>query len=1203
MRITKISILNLNSIRSPGGGPQIIDLENPKLSRSGIFAIVGDTGSGKTTILDAISLALYGKTGRNHQDEIMNRESGSCFAEVEFESKGIYYRAKYARHRSKNKSDGKLQTARYEISRLPENDLIAGPRKKDVLNKIEEITGLGYEQFRRSVILEQGEFARFLKSNEGERGDLLERITGTESYSTISKAAFEKSAIEKRHLMDQEILLKGLEILDEEAEQELKHIKNEKLKLLGDAAILEKQFLSQLSWYEEWEKYKKEEEQAKHELTTINQKYISYKFQFDQILHHEKALAFKPMIDEIYYHKGEIVKRREEKEKLDQQIDKLAKDFKLQELEFKKLHEEFVQIQQKSAEFEVIWSSVKKLDTELFNLNKSSTKSAKEIEKLENELNNIAGEKHELQKKTEQNKKEINQVITWLEKNNIDAEIGMDINAIEMLFFQIKQKEDQIQEYLNSQINKKEKSGILKVKKEKQHKNQLELQTSVEEMRIEFAKIAQSDTDKSRATVLDQLFDQHQKLQASLSEVAILEQKWQSYEGLKKRALDLDERSKDIRLKLEDTKKKLPQLEKSREKAEDYFRDKQKIFDLQQKVKNYEEERKRLVPGERCPLCLSKTHDLEYHWEIDQAKEARDEASKNLRKLETTILEFTTQIETLIKQKNELILDRDSIQKEIQQFSKWHQNVKQKSLPQPISTQNIAYHRNKIEAQLKGLNKRMSALRKLDDTLNLKEKELNRLNQAIALISQELYQLNSEAKELLDRMEKIHPNIDRDKKDLDLILAKYKVEFNRPELISHLHDRMDAFDGFLARKEAAVNEDQMFQQAIKYIVEKEDVTLNRIHLEKQEYQELQHTISRIRTERNALFGIKDPDKEKMDFQRLLDQKQLHSKEQLNHIQDLQVQIVEKQVTSVNLGKEINNYSKRITELESNVKVKLKESEFGSLEELHSVFLPDDVFNELKLIKSELEDSMVGKNALLKNIAEQMKGLQKRAKPTLEKVFLQTELAGIRQQQEILNQDIGAILAKIQNNETLKKRARHQLDEIKGQKKEWMRWEQLNELIGQKDGKKFKKFAQSITLNQLVHLANKYLIQLNPRYTIKKDTRKDLELNIIDLYQANQQRPMHTLSGGESFLVSLSLALGLSDLAGRNTQIKSLFIDEGFGTLDERTLDVAIQTLENLRNMGKTIGIISHVPALKERISAQIQVIKKGGGRSEINIVA
>jgi len=126
--------------------------------------------------------------------------------------------------------------------------------------------------------------------------------------------------------------------------------------------------------------------------------------------------------------------------------------------------------------------------------------------------------------------------------------------------------------------------------------------------------------------------------------------------------------------------------------------------------------------------------------------------------------------------------------------------------------------------------------------------------------------------------------------------------------------------------------------------------------------------------------------------------------------------------------------------------------------------------------------------------------------------------------------------------------------------------------------------------------------LNGRYLIHKPNDRDLALEIIDQHQANNIRSIHTLSGGESFLVSLALALGLSDLAGRNTQIKSLFIDEGFGTLDESALDLAISTLENLQSKGKRIGVISHVPALKERIGTQIQLQKRGSGFSGLEIV-
>ena len=177
-----------------------------------------------------------------------------------------------------------------------------------------------------------------------------------------------------------------------------------------------------------------------------------------------------------------------------------------------------------------------------------------------------------------------------------------------------------------------------------------------------------------------------------------------------------------------------------------------------------------------------------------------------------------------------------------------------------------------------------------------------------------------------------------------------------------------------------------------------------------------------------------------------------------------------------------------------------------------------------------------------------------------------------------------------------------LRQIDLQRNTYNRWMALYDLIGSSDGKKFRVFAQGLTLQKLVQLANAHLENLFGRYLIIKRPGEDLELDIVDTYQADNIRSMHTLSGGESFLVSLALALGLSDLAGKNANIKSLFIDEGFGTLDEQALDLALNTLENLQAKGKTIGIISHVKELKERISTQVKVVKRGGGISHVEVV-
>jgi DNA repair protein SbcC/Rad50 len=155
------------------------------------------------------------------------------------------------------------------------------------------------------------------------------------------------------------------------------------------------------------------------------------------------------------------------------------------------------------------------------------------------------------------------------------------------------------------------------------------------------------------------------------------------------------------------------------------------------------------------------------------------------------------------------------------------------------------------------------------------------------------------------------------------------------------------------------------------------------------------------------------------------------------------------------------------------------------------------------------------------------------------------------------------------------------------------------VIGSADGKKFRNFAQGLTFEIMTGHANRQLKKMTDRYLLICDASQPLELNVIDNYQAGEIRSTKNLSGGESFIVSLALAFGLSQMSSRNVRIDSLFLDEGFGALDEDALETAIETLAELQQDGKLIGVISHVSALKERIGTQIEVIPEAGGRSRL----
>ncbi len=215
---------------------------------------------------------------------------------------------------------------------------------------------------------------------------------------------------------------------------------------------------------------------------------------------------------------------------------------------------------------------------------------------------------------------------------------------------------------------------------------------------------------------------------------------------------------------------------------------------------------------------------------------------------------------------------------------------------------------------------------------------------------------------------------------------------------------------------------------------------------------------------------------------------------------------------------------------------------------------------------------------------------------------QARVASARAQVDDLGQKRIELGAKQKQDDDLKTGRASAQAEAHAQEQSSRIWEQLDEVIGSADGKKFRVFAQSLAFDALLREANTHLADLAPRYRLMSLPGAALELQVADQDLGSEVRTINSLSGGELFLVSLALALGLSGISTRATQAQTLFIDEGFGTLDRDTLDHAMVALENLQATGRTVGIISHVPELQERFGAQVRVEPAGCGKSRVVVV-
>lgn len=288
--------------------------------------------------------------------------------------------------------------------------------------------------------------------------------------------------------------------------------------------------------------------------------------------------------------------------------------------------------------------------------------------------------------------------------------------------------------------------------------------------------------------------------------------------------------------------------------------------------------------------------------------------------------------------------------------------------------------------------------------------------------------------------------------------------------------------------------------------------------------------------------------------------------------------------------------------ESSLKPKVSAIDCEEINEALKRLLPEGDYIELRKEREKLATQKGQIEASLKTLKEQLEHLKiNDVEETEEEILLKiqevkAQLTGFKDECEELRR-------KQRNHNERREKIGEIEKSLKDAKKSIRRWELLNHLIGDATGKKFNDFAQDLSLSQLLILANRRLKDLSDRYSIDKPTgEEDDSLVAIDEHMGGQRRSVKTLSGGETFLLSLSMALGLSDMASKNVEINSLFIDEGFGTLDPETLDQTLDTLEKLQaESSKTIGVISHVDSLKERIATQIKLTRNGQGYSSLEI--
>ncbi len=1077
MKILKLHFKNLNSLK----GDFTIDFTAKEYEQSGIFLISGPTGSGKSTILDALSLALFGRTPRiktisQKTNEVMTQGCAECLSAVEFSTLKGVFRSTFSQRRAYNKADGALQKIEMELANAQTNEIIA-TKINEIADKIEDLSGMNYERFTKSILIAQGEFSKFLHAKSSERSALLEQITGSEIYSEISKLV-QKLTSEK---------MRKLTLLNE-------IVDNQKVLSLDEENSKEKSLV-----------------ELNEKVTKLNLSLKDYETKLYEKQNLEKLIERKSKLE---LKKNELLKEKElfASNELSLTLDKKAQIIRPIYVKY----ENFLK-QDKNLKTDLNKSLLKTPKINLALQNAIKVKENKEIE-----VQDLFNKEQDLLKLL----KEVRNLDTLIAKENDDFSI---INKKQK---DLNKKLDDI--YKNSQTLLEQKQKVLADKVSNQNKIASQklamdyLALNLESIKLQFKNLEKYpprlEAQNSLIVKLKKDFKKNTKNKT-------LEQ-----ENLQKAQ---DEIAK-ARLEVKNIENEITSLLNG-ESYEFYQREInefQNYLKFLNTIKTLSEHRAELVDNEPCPLCGSKVHP--YCIDKDLPKENDTE-------------------------------------------------IKLKAVKDKV--ENINKLRVKLETA-KGELKVSCA------NLSTIESKLNNLTEKVNSLSE---QIKSEENKLIN----LQIEYDGIAKSLDNGLSEHELgEYNvkTTDLIDNLTKK---YNDFKALEKEQINIDEK----INSIKTDEEVNKNKaLNLEKEILENkatLDNALSvlKINKERRFdLFSNYDPDLKEHQMKDAVAQSRENLANAVKETQNFELLLKENQTLNTKLQAQIKNNAQELENSEQALKLSLKDQGFTLVEDFLNAILSDEKREKISSQLKVLENSLTETLGQIESLNEELKKSSEKVSSYQDKSIqeLSEHINELKNQIRNLNQEYGAINQELLSNKEKKKELLDKLKERDLLQKEYRRYANLNDLIGSADGKKFRNFAQGMTFEIMIKNANEQLAKMNDRYLLVRDSLDPLSINVIDSFEANNIRTTSNLSGGESFIVSLALALGLSQMSRGKVRVDSLFLDEGFGTLDENALNTALNTLASLHQENKLIGIISHVQELNERIPVQIKVETKGGGHSNLS---
>lgn len=1240
MQILSISGENIASLAEPFA----IKLDEAPLASAGLFAITGDTGAGKSSILDALCLALYGNcprlsgdgTRENIEDVdgqelkstdprmALRRGAAKAIARVVFRAvDGEVYAAEWMVRRAREKLEGRLQNVERVLIRVSDETVLA--TQPTIVNEhIVSLSGLNYDEFRRTILLAQGEFDAFLVAKTAERAAILEKVTGTEIYRDISKKVYERHLLARRTLEtlearrgehrplgpeDRQVLIDDIAALrssQSDSDNELKQVVEgiaAHVAYANTLADFEKAQLrlaaAQLSvdsrredkiWLQEWKSARELRGEAK-----------------------EQQAAARASADAKVEYDAQIVLRDDQIKAVEiasKAVEAAYADRELAETTFKS--------------FAADWTRATTLDGNIAIAREESNRAADLANITSARVSEARVKFVELRAQKETIEATIRAEIAKL------AEVSGHEALLENWPLLDSALQDRIDFATDLKIWEEEKTFLSTSIYDDQEKlKNCAAAVDTASQLIRTAQIKQDDISDElsalteanpveRLALLSQVVGDLRDFRNARSDVCTARD---AIAKSKKRISDAEvAQTEASELKV--------LAEKKAAEAGHIIRTLQRPVESAKAALTAEaaQLRQHLQDGQPCPVCRSISHPV---MEDDKLAELAKSLGRELDaalKMQQAAMAEVKQTEDADKGARKILAEEAAAQprlntehdRAIQKF----EAIRQILLNSPVSFK-LPSDPAAAEDDFEGLSDTVASLRR---ELEVSRDRLHDLNKSHATAtrmieeqSREIMRLNSEERELsqciagsrqrIATLEESITSAGKSIRQVDarigpiLVEARLSIESFGPGSEHSLVALREVSKRlFAARKKTA--EQQSLLVAIEPKLARSDADL--VAATKAEADAKRDSDSRANSlnmlvqEREQLLGgeATDTHRTRINETRTKAQSALEAATHIHSSENAALSGVASSLDAAEAA--MLSAEKRLLHANAALKDACLAAQL-SLEralELHQVTdeMVADVRERIRFAETEkanAEGALSERQAAFK--LRQESWLPETSKEDLANRRVELETASKTRAEEL-----GRLLERQSSDAEAHERLKDLEKEISSAQEIFDTWLALSDAIGAASGDKFAQIAQALTLQLLAEKANEHLRELKPRYQLDGAT-SDLALHVIDLDMADDRRATRSLSGGERFLVSLALALALSSMGTHGALAGTLFIDEGFGSLDADSLDLAIDALERLQAQGRTIGVISHVQAMKDRIPVQIEVAKMGGGASELKL--